>query len=326
MSSSAGEHGYAFSPKTSKVSAGRFAFVLCLMATAVILGFLAYVSITRSEEGLATVQNDALADQYDSIADRALVAALGINLRKRLGTISLSTIISYSLPNADAWPFVTLPGYEEITSYLIKTSSGREMAFAPLVTPDKRTDFEDFAYDFFENKHRPPFPNGTGVSSFGKGIWGIDPNLNTSDNRYRMTNATPTYDSPNRLFLPLLQHNAGPHLALLLDMRFEELRGRTFDRIVECAQSRMKSGEFLECGAITPTIYLAIQNVSDGPGALVMQPVFPANNLTTVRILRFTMYLSINPPRLTLLSWSSTIDDGSGNFVHSLEGGASGRV
>jgi hypothetical protein len=258
------------------------------MATAVILGFLAYVSITRSEEGLATVQNDALADQYDSIADRALVAALGINLRKRLGTISLSTIISYSLPNADAWPFVTLPGYEEITSYLIKTSSGREMAFAPLVTPDKRTDFEDFAYDFFENKHRPPFPNGTGVSSFGKGIWGLNFNLSTSDHRYRMTNATPSYDSPNRMFFPILQHSNGSDAALMLNVRFEEMRGRTIDRIIECAQLRAKSGEFLECGAMTPFLYLATQDVSLGPGALFLQPIFPANNLATVSVREFT--------------------------------------
>ncbi len=80
MASSAGENGHAFTPKTSNVCAGRVAFVLCLMATAVILGFLAHISIARSEEGLATAQYDALADQYDSIADRALVAALHLNL------------------------------------------------------------------------------------------------------------------------------------------------------------------------------------------------------------------------------------------------------
>ena len=288
MSSSAAEHGNAFSPKTSKVCAGRIAFVLCLMATAVILGFLAHISITRSEEGLATAQYDALAVQYDSIADRALVAALGINLRKRLGTISLATILSYSLPNADAWPFVTLPGYENITSNLIKTSSGREMGLAPIVAPEQLSDFEDFAYDFFENKHRPPFPNGTGVSSFGKGIWGMNSSLNTSDNRYRMTNATPTYDSPNRMFFPILQHSKGSDPALMLNLRFEEMRGRTIDRIIECAQLRVKSAEFLECGAMTPLLYLATQDVSLGPGALFLEPIFPANNHSTVSVREFT--------------------------------------
>ena len=269
--------------------------MLCLLATAVILGFVAHTTISQSEGSLATAQYDALENQYDSIADRALVAALGINLRKRLGTISLSTIISYSLPNAQAWPFVTLPGFEEISTNLIKTSSGRELALSPLVAPEELSSFEDFAYDFFENKHDPPFPNGTGVSSFGKGIWGIDKNLNTSDNRYRVTdaNTNTSYKSPNNLFVPILQHSGGAHPALMLNVNFEEVRGTTIDRIIECAKVRAKTGELLECGAITPMIYLAAQNVADGPGALIFQPIFPANNLTTVSALKFASKLPL---------------------------------
>ena len=258
------------------------------MATAVILGFLAHTTISRSEGSLATAQYDALTDQYDSIADRALIAALGINLRKRLGTISLSSILSYAHPNAEDWPFVTLPGFEEIAANLIKTSSGREMALCPLVTPEQRSSFEDFAYDFFENKHDPPFPNGTGVSSFGKGIWGLDFTLNNSDHRFHMTDANASYGSPNKLFTPILQHSDGAHPALMLNVRFEEVRGNTIDRIIECVQLRAKTGEMLECGAISPMIYLATQNVLDGPGALFFQPVFPANNLTTVSAMNFT--------------------------------------
>ena len=290
-SSSGGEAGKAVSSTASKVCAGRAAFGLCLVATAVILGFLAHLSISRSEESLATAQYDALADQYDSIADRALIAALGINLRKRLGTISLASVLSHAHPNAEDWPFVTLPGFEDIATNLIKTSSGRESALCPLVTPEQLSSFEDFAYDFFENKRDPPFPNGTGMSSFGKGIWGLDFTLNNSDHRYRETDANRSYSSPNKLFTPILQHSSGAHPALLLNVRFEETRGNTVDRIIECARLRAKTGELVECGAITPFIYLAVQNMLDGPGALFFQPVFPANNLTTVSALKFANHL-----------------------------------
>ena len=260
---------------------------MCLLATAVILSFVAHTTISRSEGSLAAAQYDALANQYDSIADRALVAALGIKMRKRLGTISLSTIISYSLPNAEAWPFVTLPGFEEIATNLVKTSSGKALSYAPLVAPGELPSFEGFAYDFFENKHDPPFPNGTGMSSFGKGIWGLDPNLNASDNRYRVTYANASYDSPNKVFFPILQHSGGAHRDLMLDLHFEEVRGATIDRIIECAQLRAKTGELLECGAITPVLYLATQTGADGLGALMFQPVFPVNNLTKVSDLKF---------------------------------------
>lgn len=312
--------GHTTIPKTSNVvGAGRIAFVLCLVTTAVVLGFLANFSITRTEEGLATAQYDALAEQYDSIADRALVAAQGINLFKRLGTISLSTILSYSLPDADAWPFVTLPGYENITANLIETSSGREMAFAPLVTPDQLSDFEDFAYDFFENRHDPPFPKGTGESSFGKGIWGLDLNLNTSDHRYRITNATPSYDSPNRMYFPILQHSNGSDPALMLNLRFEELRGRTIDRIIECAQLRVESGDLLECGAITPFLYLATQDLSLGPGALFLQPIFPANNVSTVSVVSSQRTVWHHSQALTFPSCSPTTADRNTRVDYSVE-------
>jgi hypothetical protein len=173
---------------------------------------------------------------------------------------------------------------------LIQTSSGRELALAPLVTPEQLSEFEDFAYDYFENKHQPPFPNGTGVSCFGKGIWGIDLNLNTPDHRYRITDANASYYSPNRVFFPILQHSNGPDPALMLNLRFEKIRATAIDRIIECAQLRVENGEFLECGAITPMLYLATQDVSHGPGALFLQPIFPSNNLTTVSVLKFTIH------------------------------------
>ena len=298
-------------PFPDRVAVGRIAFLLCLLATAAILGFVAHFSISRSEESLSLAQFDGLVDQYDSIADRALVAALGINVRKRLGSISLASIVAYALPDADAWPFVAVPGFEQIAGHLLVTSSSRELALSPFVTPDQLSDFEDFAYNFFENVHDPPFPNGTGTSSFGRGVWGVNKSLGTSDNRYHITE--PYTNSPYRVHSPVFQHNLGAAPGLMLDMRFEPVRVKMIDDIINCANLRVQSAEIEECGSISPFIYLATQNASLGPGAIFLEPVFPANNITKVGIRLDSPFIDFTQSHPTLIvntdDWDDSIAD-----------------
>lgn len=276
---------------------GRGLFILALVSVAAVLGSLAFYFLNKSEEDLAEAQ-------YESIAEQALIAAFNINKRKRLGTISLASIASNLFPNADDWPFVTIHGFEEIATNLIATSSGQDMALCPLVTPQQLTDFEDFAYDYYEKSRKPPFPNGTAVSSFGKGVWGKNDSLGTSDNRYHETDGSTSYGSPNKVFTPVLQHNAGPFPALMLNLRFEETRGRAIDSLIECEKRRMISLEPVECLVITDIIILTSQKVEPGPGALIMQPIFPANNLTTVSLFfDYVVRRLCEQIKLAVLTW-----------------------
>jgi hypothetical protein len=261
------------------VWAGRLLFILALCVFATVLGYTTHYFLQGSETELA-------ASQFESIADRALFTAHEIVLRKRLGTITMATIAGNANPDPDQWPFVTVNGYEEIASNLIETSDGREMGLCPLVTPEQLMEFEAFAYDFFETSRKPePFPNGTAVNSFGKGIWGMNPNMNTTDNRYHDTNSSTSYGSPNQIFTPMLQHNAGPHKALMVNLRFEQTRGTVIDNILDCVKQRNVTGEMLECGAVTDMIILTSQEVEPGPGALIMQPIFAANDKQQHRLM-----------------------------------------
>lgn len=254
------------------VWAGRVIFLLSLFIFATVLGYTAHFFLKGSETELAE-------SQFESIADRALFTAHEITLRKRLGTISMATIAGNANPDPDQWPFVTITGYEDISSNIIETSDGREMGFCPLVTPEQLADFEDFAYDFFESSRRPEtFPEGTAVSSFGKGVWGMNPKLNTTDNRYHETDGNTYYGSPNKIFTPILQHNAGPHKALMINLRFEKTRGTVIDHVIDCVKQRNLTGEMLECGAVTDMLILTSQEVEPGPGALLIQPIFAAND------------------------------------------------
>jgi hypothetical protein len=245
---------------------------------ALALGFSANFFLSEAELGLAE-------SQFESIAARALDTSYEITVRKRLGTISMASIAANEFPDAGKWPFVTINGYEVIASNLIATSSGREMGFCPLVTPDQLQDFEDFAYKWYEEDREPPFPNGTAQSSFGKGVWGNSDDAGTPDGRYHETDGSTSYESPNKIFAPILHHNAGPFPALMLNLHFQQTRGETIDALIECAQLRGTEGEDVKCGAITDMLILTSQEVEPGPGALIMEPIYPARNLTVVSII-----------------------------------------
>ena len=257
------------------VGAGRILFLTFLTVVAVILGYSSYAYLHFEENLVAETQ-------FKSIADRALDTSLEITRRKRLGTISMASILSNNFPNADAWPFVTLDAYEEISTNLIETSSGREMGFCPLVTPEQLEEFETFAYNFFERDRDPPFPNGTAISSFGKGVWGRDPTIGSPDDRYHESDGSTSYGSPYKIFAPILQHNAGGFPALMLNLHFQKERGEVIDSLIDCAKTIQETGKKIDCLSITDMIILTSQEVEPGPGALLMQPIFPRNDNTTV--------------------------------------------
>ena len=162
------------------------------------------------------------------------------------------------------------------------------------MTPDQLSDFEDFAYDFYNTSRIPePFPNGTATSSFGKGVWGVNPKLNTTDNRYHETDGSTYYNSPNKLFAPILQHNAGVSHALLLNIRYEQTRGEMIDTIIDCSNQRQQLGdESISCIGMTDMLFLAGQNVADGPSALILQPVYAADRSGSNQLLELVGLIS----------------------------------
>ena len=213
------------SKESKAVWAGRIAFVTCLLSAVTLVAVLTYYFTRQSENELHLSQQQAQRDQYEYIAAHSLEAARAITGRIRQTTKAMASIASHAFPNANVWPFVTVPGYEEISNQLIQavqpsslaTSAAAMggMAFCPLVTSDVLSSFEDFAYDYFENTRTTPFPNGTAVSSFGKGVWNFDPMRGSHpDNKYHAaqeneaetnnrTSTVTNYNSPDQVLCPL---------------------------------------------------------------------------------------------------------------------------
>jgi hypothetical protein len=177
--------------------------------------------------------------------------------------------------------------FEKIAKSIIDTSKGCNMAFAPLVRPEEVREFEDHAYKYYQEQRMPePFPVETGVSSFGKGIWSIDPSIDNADQRYHDINGTTTWESPNQILAPMFHHSKGAASELLTNLHSNELVGSLIDSMLICANEKVQDGEMIEdCSTVTkilPDRTSWVQGGETGPGALLLQPVFPSNDPHTV--------------------------------------------
>ena len=264
------------------VWAGRALFVLFLTVLAAVLGFLGHHILSRSERLLAT-------SQFYSIAERAVYSAQKITAQKRLGTQTMALVSSHANPYLEQYPFVTIPGFEQISTKIIQTSSGRSMGFFPLVKPHQLKQFEEFAYDFFYNTREPQvFPNTTAVSDFGRGVWGVDPKSNATDNRFRVVDGSTYYNSSYDIIVPMLHHSAGPDIVLMLNLHFEQRRGKAFDSMMDCVASGQT-----DCGALTDVLFLADLGPDSAPAAVIIEPMFAAKNQSVVSDFLFSKYVII---------------------------------
>jgi hypothetical protein len=104
-------------PNNSRIWTRRF---IMLMGLSLLIGgsiaIGAFFFISQSENTLAQAQ-------FEAIAKNSLDTAFDITLRKRLGAKSLATIISYSFPNANMWPNISLAGFEDIANSIIVSNS-----------------------------------------------------------------------------------------------------------------------------------------------------------------------------------------------------------
>ena len=262
------------------VCISRSVFLLGLAVVGAGLSAAAYFILEGSETSQAEVRLEA-------IADRALTTSRDIVQRKRLGVMSMADTVAYIANNASAWPYVTVDGYEAMANNIIDTSKARTLGLCPFVTPDQKQEFEDFAYDFLHYSREPPFANTTAVSSFGKGIWAkTKKSPEIPDGQIPVPpDARTTWESPNRVFAPILQHSSGDKLpVLLLNVNFEPTRGLMLDDMIACSQERaqMEDPSQSRCGVLTDLLNLASEQENSGPDAIMMEPIYPSKQPKTL--------------------------------------------
>ena len=208
---------------------GKMAFVFLLLIVGSISAYVAFFIMGREEAEMGEYH-------FEATAELATIMALHIMNRKRLGLVTLSSVISGANPDVSDWPLVQLSNFEVIANNLMRTADDYNMGFAPFVTPEQVTSFETHAYDFYEvNRSPEPFPQGTGQSPFGKGIYALDPNTNE---RYHDVTGETYWNSPNSILAPVLHHSRGPESSLLSNLHADQTIGHMIDAMMECSEQQ----------------------------------------------------------------------------------------
>lgn len=269
----------------------RLVLTASLVCVAVGLAWGAYWLIDDSEQEIGT-------REYEAFGDRALDLVQEVVLRRYLVIKAMAQIAGSAFPQSQDWPNVAIPAFETFARDLVHTSDLVEVALLPLVIPvdAEQTAFEEFAYDYFNQQRYPPFPNGTAVQSFGRGIWRQSIS-NTSllsssealttgqDKAVHDTSGDTSWDSPYKVLFPMLQSSAGDDPGgkrlLLYNMHADETVGKAIDEVLECVLDRKQTRQTAkECGTVTgihPTSH----------ESFYIYPIFPASDFLEVRTFSF---------------------------------------
>ena len=277
-----GTHSSSSPAATAKtrrnIKVGRIILVLALLVSAVLLGCGSYFLMDTAESRLAK-------NRYESIVQRAEANANWVLTQKKQASDALANMFGAANPNANEWPFVYMEGYQEIASNLKLITKG-SLSFCPIVIGygEEQRAFEEYYYNLYDEWG---YPNGTGVSAFGKGIYGFGYDVINNkiwpDYRYPVISNYTSHGIPNpdNIMVPFVQSDFGVHPALMLDVQFEANRFVTTQVVMECSETRkMAQNKSMDCGSITDMIWQPTnaEDVVSGPTGLLYSPIYPRND------------------------------------------------
>jgi hypothetical protein len=244
---------------------------------AAVCGTTAYVAVQRLETDLGV-------QTYRSVASSALKGAQAITRRKFQSCAVLSSRHEHAFPNASQWPFVYLPGFQDTGTDLSRLSNSIAFAVNYILRPEEASEFEDFAQQAYKDHG---YPNDTGVSGFGFGIWAMP---GPANDRIHDVSGNTTFASQHHILAPLMQiSNQSLSYALMYNSYSEESRGMSIDSLLDCAHtaSAMHPRDRPKCGVVTSFVELI--TTPPGPASVLYLPIFPVNDPTTVVGMTSTM-------------------------------------
>jgi len=270
-------------PKTKtkrNIQVGRIVLVVVLLVSAALLGAGGYLLMDAAESRLAK-------NRFTSIVQRAEANANWVIMQKKQASDALASMYGTANPDASEWPFVYMEGYQEIATKLKLITKGT-LNFCPIVIGfgegSQQKAFEEYWYDLYD---KWGYPNTTGVSAFGKGIYGfgydVINNQAWPDFHYPvLTNYTQHgLPNPNNIMVPFVQSDYGIHTALMLDVQFQLDRFVTTKTVMDCSEERKSLQDAaMDCGSITDMIWQPTKadDVKAGPTGLYYSPIYPRND------------------------------------------------
>ena len=269
-----------FQQASRSVRVGRYLLGFVLLVSAGLLGYFSYYFMDTAEERLAK-------NRFESIVQRAEANAKWVVEQKKQASDALANMYGASNPDASEWPFVHMDGYSDIASQLKLITAG-SLSFCPIVIgygeDSEQAAFEEYWYNLYDEWG---FPNGTGVHSFGKGIYGYGYDAVNyklwPDYKYPVLTNNTSHGNPNpeNIMIPFVQSDFGYHTALMLDVTFEVDRYLTSRNVMACAEERKDAQDkSMDCTSMTDMIWQPTnaKDVAAGPSGILFSPIYPRND------------------------------------------------
>lgn len=243
---------------------------LFLLATGLTIGVLGHQLLTDNETKL-------FEDQFDVITDRA-INDLQKSLRtKELSLRIMSSVYTAAFSSPNQWPNVSYSGFKDLATTLTEQAEVTNIAFLPLVLPSQVQSFVAFAYQLFQTD--PDTPAGTGDFSFGRGIAAVNNSNPTRDGLYNDLTGASSWGSPYNVQTPILQLYPARAEPLLVDFHSFSLGGSSVDRVLSCAEQRVKGDEDTRCHTIADFPKVGTEDL---PSLSYLEPVYVLNSTSEV--------------------------------------------
>lgn len=252
----------------------RILVLFCLAGIGVGGGYLVYYLLNEMEHQVCELQ-------FSSVAD-LLQASITTNFEtKVMISHEVAQVFGAYCPDENTWPNCKY----DLTwlDYVMKDSGGGTPTFgiSPFVHPERISSFENFTKHLFKSDSR--YVPGTGYSSFGFGIFGINKLLSTPDQRYHDTTGVTTYGSPHEITVPVAWADAAHRSttfprAALFNLHSEESRGSAIDVLLNCARSSSHAAnETCYRSSLTSMIQLIVDDPLNRCTG-IYTPIFPLFN------------------------------------------------
>jgi signal transduction histidine kinase len=270
----------------------RLLVIICLIITGGVYSAAGYIILNN-------IESQKFYDQYDSFADSMHLSIMNdLNARAAAGE-TFTTAYIIQCPKETDWPNCWIPYdvWEKLVDRLANTLNIRSCAMAPLVTTQNLASFEKFAYETYANES---FPNTTGVSAFGKGVFAYDDSSNISGYRYHVTNGY-TPNSSHDIIIPSFQSRKSQSATVMYNLH--STRHQAIDKLIECYEKDINC----KYSSMSDLVQL-ITDIRPRPASILL-------NAITLQALKKTRTNSIVGFTTIVINWDSIFEHSAPSVV-----------
>ena len=284
----------------SKISILRVLLIVSITSAGLLSGGFSYYFIRKYQHKLYEQEfNNLIEDNY-KLMKQSLFVKSEINRQ-------IATIFGRACPTLNHWPSCVLSSKEFIdrTDSLVSVSQITQFAITPIVKPENKEEFENFAKNYYKNDGG--YPSGAGISSFGTEIYSYDSNFN------RVPTSNHSKFGHYDIFLPVLQVSNIPFgvTSLLFDTHSDPAIGRTGENILDCVNHMVQEkGLNISSNVDRVEIQKSCSFMTDFiptfglKSSVIGTPIFPINDTDPTNL----VVVGISG---SLFSWSSILSSTS---------------